>query len=280
MRHNNTSPAKRFFQVAIPIVLIVLAIFVISNAVEPRSASNETTNSTNEEQNETPSPAVPPSQSETNDEEPNTPPNDNEDEEEAEVPKTLVDHDVPFAAQAPTGQWSDQRQQDGCEEASALMAIRWARNQGLTNQQALEEIIAVSDYEQATYGEYRDVSVADVKKWIFEDYYKYSNVRHARDISKEDIIAALHDNSVVLLPMNGQRLGNPNFSPPGPERHMLLVRGYDPKTDQFITNDPGTRRGESYRYSSETIMDAILAYPTGYHEPADESLKEMLVVKK
>lgn len=273
--HRNSSGIKRFFQVVIPILLIIVAIFIISRTGEPRPTRNETVTTIGHEQSNISTPETPPILS-TDDEEPLPPAN----EEETKTPATFIDHDVPFAAQAPTGQWSDQRQQDGCEEASALMAIRWAKNQGLTNQQALEEIIALSDYEQATYGEYRDVSLADVKSWIFEDYYAYSNVRHVRNISKKDIINALHDNSVVLLPMNGQLLGNPNFTPPGPERHMLLVRGYDPRTDQFITNDPGTRKGESYRYSSTTIMDAILVYQTGYHQPADESLKEMLVVKK
>jgi hypothetical protein len=80
--------------------------------------------------------------------------------------------------------------------------------------------------------------------------------------------------------MNGQKLGNPYFSGAGPERHMLLVRGYDPIKKQFITNDPGTKRGENYRYSESTIMNSILVYPTGYHEPTDESLKGMIVVKK
>lgn len=273
----NPSGIKRFFQVAIPVVLIILAILVISNLVEPREVPSNSTNVVVDGNNaETPTPVVTPTLPNTDNEEPVP----EDDKEDTEIPNTLIDHDVPFTAQAPTGQWSDERQQDGCEEASALMAIRWVKNQGITKQQALEEITTLSDYEQATYGEYRDVTLADVKKWIFNDYYKYSNVKHVKNITKEDIIRALHDNSVVLLPMNGQLLGNPNFTAPGPERHMLLVRGYDPRTDQFITNDPGTRKGESYRYSSATIMNAILVYPTGYHVPANESLKEMLVVKK
>lgn len=218
----------------------------------------------------------------TNTIEPNLLPEEDKENEEI-IPKplsTFVNYDVPFTAQAPTGDWSDERQQDGCEEASALMAMAWVKGEGITNAHALEQIIALSDYEQAQYGEFRDISLADIKQWIFEDYFKYSKIEHQKNISAEDIITALQDNSVVLLPLQGQRLGNPYFSPPGPERHMLLVKGYDPKTGEFITNDPGTRRGADYRYSVATIMNAILVYPTGHHEPANESLKEMLVVKK
>lgn len=40
--------------------------------------------------------------------------------------QSTILYDVPFAAQAPFGEWSDKRQQDGCEEVSALMAVKWA----------------------------------------------------------------------------------------------------------------------------------------------------------
>src|SRR3989344_1252246 len=70
-------------------------------------------------------------------------------------------NDVQFTSQAPNGDWDDQRQQDGCEEASSLMAVRWANRQSLTSSEALEEILAVSDYEQATYGNYHDTNAQD-----------------------------------------------------------------------------------------------------------------------
>lgn len=192
----------------------------------------------------------------------------------------IVNQSVPFTSQAPTGQWEDERQQDGCEEASALMAMHWIKGIGITREQALTEILAISDYEQKNHGEYRDISLADVRDWIFKDYYKYDKVAVVMGIQDTDIIKELNAGNVVLLPMNGQKLHNPYFTAPGPERHMILVRGYDSTTDQFITNDPGTKRGEGYRYSSATIMQAILVYPTGYHEPANDNLKGMIVIKK
>lgn len=212
---------------------------------------------------------------------PSTPISEIPSKDSEKIAPSFINHDsVPFTTQAPEGDWSDQRQQDGCEEASALMAVYWARGQNLTKETALQEILNMSEYEKATYGEYRDISLADVKEWIFEDYFSYNNIEHLKNIQDIDIITALEEGSIVLLPLNGQKLHNPNFTTPGPERHMLVVRGYDPVTDEFITNDPGTRRGKAYRYPRTTIFNAILVYPTGYHELADESLKEMLVVKK
>src|SRR3989344_6679608 len=49
---------------------------------------------------------------------------------------------VPFAAQAPFGEWSDPRQQDGCEEASTIMAMHWVRgDMSLTLEEAKKEIL-------------------------------------------------------------------------------------------------------------------------------------------
>lgn len=207
-----------------------------------------------------------------------TNPNDNRKDEQSTI--KINNHSVPFTSQAPTGQWDDERQQDGCEEASALMAMSWIQGKSISKQEALTNILAISDYEQKNYGEYRDIGLTDVRDWIFKDYFKYDKVDVQMNIKDTDIIKQLSAGNIVLLPMNGQKLHNPYFTAPGPERHMIVIKGYDSETDEFITNDPGTKRGEGYRYSAQTIMQAILVYPTGYHLPADETLKGMLVVTK
>jgi hypothetical protein len=48
---------------------------------------------------------------------------------------------------------------------------------------------------------------------------------------------------------------------------MLLIIGYDPETQEFITNDPGTHRGAGYRYAEDTLFDAIWEYPSGKNHP-------------
>jgi hypothetical protein len=62
---------------------------------------------------------------------------------------------------------------------------------------------------------------------------------------------------LVIIPAAGRLLGNPNFSGQGPIYHMLVVRGFDNKTGEFITNDPGTRKGEGYRYKYSVLINAI-----------------------
>lgn len=187
---------------------------------------------------------------------------------------------VPFSPQAPFAEWQDPRQQDGCEEASALMAVRWVRNKDLTRQQALEEIINISEFLEDKYGEYRDTSLPDMKDQIFKDYFEYPQVEVRKDIEIADIVHHLQQGNLVLAPMDGQKLPNPYYTPPGPSRHMIVIRGYDPAQEKFITNDPGTRHGELLEYDAQAFYESIRAYPTGYHEPIPEISRDVIVVKK
>ena len=142
--------------------------------------------------------------------------------------KKILIGSVPFTPQAPLGNWSDQRYQDGCEESSALMAVRWAKGQGLTRAEAEKIIAQASDYSLKKYGEYRDISSANAVDWIFKDYFKYAKVALVEDITPDDIIKELAQGRLVILPMNGQIMHNPYYKQPGPPRHMIVVRGYDP----------------------------------------------------
>lgn len=194
--------------------------------------------------------------------------------------KTIIIN-VPFTSQAPLGQWSDERQQDGCEEAAALMARAWRdKVKSYTKNVWRQKIIALSEWENKKYGEYRDVSLSDMQAWIFKDYFKDSLTEIKIIKSANDLISELEKGNIILMPSNGRALKNPNFTSPGPERHMILIKGYDYQKKQFITNDPGTRRGENYRYSEKIILAAIRPYRTGNKLPFDALVKEVLVVKK
>ncbi|MEX2145126.1 MAG: C39 family peptidase [Candidatus Spechtbacterales bacterium] len=198
-----------------------------------------------------------------------------------EIPETqAVLFSVPFTPQAPLGNWDDPRQQDGCEEASALMAVRWATDRGLTLAEAEKEIIAISDWEQENYGQFHDSSAKDTAERIIKEYLKYPNVRVEYFITAEDIKRELYKGNLVIVPTDGRKLNNPYFSGDGPERHMFPVIGYDPAAKEFIVNDNGTRRGEKYRYSENILENAIVDYPTGYHAPIENYRTAMIVVSK
>lgn len=201
-------------------------------------------------------------------------------EEKKVSTSSVVLLDVPFTSQAPFGEWSDKRQQDGCEETSALMAVAWARGEKLSKENAKKEILAMAEYEKNKYGSFVDTNAKDTVDRIIKGYFNYEKAQAVDDISINDIVAELYKGNVVLVPCNGRQLDNPNYTPPGPERHMLLIRGYDPAKKEFITNDAGTRKGEKYRYKEDVLYKAIVNYPTGDHEPIKVEMKSMIVVWK
>jgi len=194
--------------------------------------------------------------------------------------KSVYIENVPFTAQAPFGEWSDPRQQDGCEEASSLIAISWARNQTLTPQKTLDAILKISQFQTDKYDEYRDTSASDTANRIIHDYFDYLQAAVKSISSPEEIVWELAQGHLIIAPMDGQKLKNPFYTPPGPERHMLVIKGYDKEKRQFITNDVGTRRGENYRYPRDVLFSAIRDYPTGYHVSIPSVIKRIIVISK
>jgi len=205
--------------------------------------------------------------------------NSSKEEKEEIIEEKNVLFDVPFASQAPFGNWSDPRKQDGCEEAAAIMAMAWVRGEKLTPDIANEKINAISAYEKKEYGNFYDTNVEDTVERIFKGYFEYKNVLTVSDINKEDIKKELFKGNLVIVPTNGRLLKNLNYTPPGPTTHNLVVIGYDIDLKEFITNDPGTRNGEKYRYGEDVLENALLDYPTGDHEEIKEEKTAMIVVE-
>ena len=58
---------------------------------------------------------------------------------------------------------------------------------------------------------------------------------------------------------------------------MLVIIGYD--HNDFITNDPGTRRGQEYRYNQDVLLNAIHNW-TGIKEETYLGKKVMMVLSK
>lgn len=194
----------------------------------------------------------------------------------------LIDNDIPFTAQAPFGDWADQRQQEGCEEASVLMAKMWLEGKDeLDLHIALQEILAVSDWQKKEYGYFEDTSAFDTYERIVKKYYGITQAEYKENIQADDILFELQKGNIVLITVNGKKLYNSRFENGGPLRHMLVVKGYDPESYEFITNEPGTRYGGNYRYSYQTINNALRDYPSGVYKPiTDESKTAMIIFKK
>lgn len=170
-----------------------------------------------------------------------------------------INLDVPFASQAPFANWV-QPYQDACEEATIIMIERYLRGASLTLQEMDTEILRMVDLQQDRYGFFRDSNVAETVR-LAEASYPDITARAVYDITAEDIRAALAGGTPVLVLVNGQKIGNPFYTFPGPERHTLVIKGVTGNT--FITNDPGTRRGADFAYPIDTVMNALVDYDGG-----------------
>ncbi len=193
--------------------------------------------------------------------------------------KKLIAHNVPFTSQAPFAEWNNEIFQDGCEEASIIMAMAWVNNETLTKKESKQKIIDLATYQKNNLSGHKDRSAHDSAELI-KKYYKYNNIEYIENVKIDDIIKELEKENIVVAPMNGQNLKNIYFNPPGPINHMILIIGYDYINEEFITNDPGTRRGKNYKYSKKIIKNALRDYPTGYHEINNKIKKNIIVIKK
>ncbi len=188
-----------------------------------------------------------------------------------------IQYRVPFVPQAPTGDWSKSAFQDGCEEASTLMVALARSGEGLTREEMRKKLLDMAAFQAEKIGHGVDTDMADTDAHLLKGYFEITDARGETNITLEDLKRALLD-GLVIVPTNGRMLGNPNFTPPGPLQHMLVITGYDVVTKEFITNDPGTRLGENYRYPEQVLFDAIREYPTGKHLPVTSGAKSMIIV--
>lgn len=179
-------------------------------------------------------------------------------EETTEKPKPEIPEkfilDIPFYSQAPLSNW-DAFHEDMCEEASVLNAALFLERKKLTKDQFEAELQKMQKAEKKEIGVWKSTTIAQTKKFVdiyFEGKIKSKIIDNP---TIEDIETEIATGNPVVVPLAGRDIGNPNFTPPGPVYHMLTIKGYD--AQNFITNDVGTRKGNSYVYKKEMIMKNI-----------------------
>lgn len=185
-----------------------------------------------------------------------------------------------FVPQAPFGEWSDPRQQDACEEASVFMAVKWARGETFTFEEARNAFVAMSDWEKEKWGYFEDTSANDSMVRLFKEWFGFESVSVYYDISTLSIREELKNGNAVVVPINGQKLGNLFYQNGGPERHMIVIVGFDSRTNEFVIKDPGTYRGNDLRFSETAISASLRDYASGNHSPIGDGKTAMIVIKK
>jgi len=170
----------------------------------------------------------------------------------SETPNFL-DYPVLFASQAPYGVW-DPLHQEACEEASMIMADVYFNKKPLSSHLMEQAILDLVKWEEENNYQV-DVSAEETVE-ILKEYFNLS-AELTTEVTVEKIKKELALGKLVIVPAAGRELGNPYFHEPGPIYHMLVIRGYDEKNQEFITNDPGTKRGEGFRYQYKKMLSAV-----------------------
>lgn len=175
-----------------------------------------------------------------------------EDKEEKVILPDRIVLDVPFYSQAPFAVW-DSLHKETCEEAAIFMVRDYFNK---TKKSLEDQDKALIDYvnKQTADGYGYDITIQQAADTA-EAYYGFSNYKIINNPTIEDIKKEVAAGRPVIVPVAGRLLDNPYFISPGPLYHMLVIKGYD-KTG-FITNDPGTRRGNSFHYGYQNLYDAI-----------------------
>ncbi len=169
---------------------------------------------------------------------------------EAEIPDFL-DYPVPFAPQAPYGVW-DNLHQEACEEAAMIIAAKYFQGQPLDAHLMEQGILDLVKWEQNN--DYKVDLTAQEATEILNKYFSIQ-AELISEVTIDQIKKELAEGNLIIVPAAGRQLGNPYFRQPGPIYHMLVIRGYN--QSEFITNDPGTKRGEGFRYKYQQLIAAI-----------------------
>lgn len=190
-----------------------------------------------------------------------------------QLPKR-VNISAPFSPQAPHANW-DAPYQEACEEMSLIMAHYFLEGKELTPEIADKEIIDLVAWEKE-HGYPEDVTLTELSLIGCEYYGDCANFV-INKVTVESIKEQLAKGHPIIVPAAGRTLLNPYFSGEGPWYHMLMITGYD--QNEFITNDPGTKRGKGYKYTYEILLNAVHDW-TGAKEDIFRGEKRMMVIQR
>ena len=178
---------------------------------------------------------------------------------------------VPFTPQAPTANW-DQPYQDACEEAGILMLDAYRKEYDISPIFAEDEIKKMVAWEKKQdWG--TSISINKISK-LAEHYIGDVSTEIITNPKIEQIKKQIATGNPVLVVAYGKDIPNPYYSGDGPLYHVLIITGYN--ESEFITNDPGTKRGENFKYKYEDIMSVMHDWNQGQ---VQQGKKKVLVIK-
>ncbi|MFH1099152.1 MAG: C39 family peptidase [Candidatus Uhrbacteria bacterium] len=164
---------------------------------------------------------------------------------------------VPFVSQAPFRVW-DLPYKEFCEEAAVYTLYLWKEGKPTPLADELDRALKdIQTWETANIRTWEDTT-ADETVRILQEKFGYTDTRVVRNVTIAQMKAEIDAGRPIIVPAAGRELSSPYYRPPGPLYHMLVVIGYDDRTNEFITNDVGTNtKGAGFRFTYDDLYGAM-----------------------
>src|SRR3989344_258791 len=133
------------------------------------------------------------------------------------------------------------------------MVDRYLRGDSVLSADEMDGLILELVAWETEHGYPIDVSITELARIAQEKYGWRALVLES--LTESMIREQLNLGRPVIVPAAGRELGNPYFRQPGPLYHMLVIKGYT-ADGEFITNEPGTKRGADYIYDPVALLSA------------------------
>lgn len=160
---------------------------------------------------------------------------------------------IPFYAQAPDGDRS-LPWKEACEESSLSLAAAYLQERELSKDEFKKEVLEMVTVQERIFWDYIDTNMEQTQQ-LFEEYYWFGKTKLIDNPTLAQLEAELAQGHPIIAPFAWKLLWNSNFTDWWPRYHVLVIRWYD--DTYFYTNDVGTKRGENFPYTHETIMNAL-----------------------
>lgn len=167
-----------------------------------------------------------------------------------ETEKTLA-----FTTQAPIGYWTEAPWADFAEEACVYMAYKWGGNTEMPDKyDVAANLKAIGEWENEHFG---SSALTDMNQTLqmLTLALGYTKATLVSELNEAKLKLELDAGGIWIVPVNGQILANPYYGDPAPEHHMIVI--YDYNDQGFLANDPGTRRGAAFVYTTTKILESI-----------------------
>jgi len=193
-------------------------------------------------------------------------------QQETQTIKAEAQINIPFTSQAPFNNWA-LPYDEACEEAALIMINYYLNNLDLTKEISNTEIVDMVNYEEEI-GFAIDITIEQLAEIAINYYGLKATIYKEDEVTIDNIKNILNQGHPVIVPCSELELQNPNYYA---RYHMLVITGYN--ETEFITNDPGTSRGQNYKYNQETLLDAIHNW-IGHKDTVRQGEKAMLILDK